>query len=748
MMKNIQNCFILLLCVQSLVLFGQENNQDTIKIRVHNSTNMTWYGNYDSWALFPDTSISFRKIMMKYTMGCASGGCSDWDYTSKIELRQHTGKIDSTQNYKWWFSVNNTAVDSFACTTFATFKTSWNSDSNKTDTIWNNLSMIVFVDSTINPPAPSDTSYYYEAGYWNHSFDNQGNVIDSNYVPSDLVFNNHKIFYYSLFEVVNTYELARVITPYGGYMRQGQQGFTNAWTFTHEFDVTDFSNLLRDSVEIRAFYDGWSSGFSVTLDFEFIIGTPPRQTIRVENLWNGGYSYPNSASFETNALFPKKIKFDTQEKGSLIRVIPTGHGFDNDVYCAEFCPRSYFLKINQNQEFSSLIWNNQCGFNPIYPQAGTWVYDRANWCPGLAAKIFTHEITPFINYSDSTEIDLDLENYNWNGTQTPSYYISSQLFTFSSPNYQTDAELYDIISPSDKDEYARLNPICNKPQIIIRNSGNQSLTSLSIHYGIQSGIMRTFEWSGNLNFMEKETISLPEFEWDNTSNDKFLVYISQPNHQTDLNHHNDTLYSKIILPEVLNQKDIVVEIKTNNAGSQNSWKIFNYAGEVIAENNNFDNNMTYRDTIHLDNNQCYVFELMDTGGDGLSFFANDDGNGYVRFRKANALGFIKTFNANFGNKIVYPFSINTELSIENSLITPNIHIYPNPASDKVYIDFEDIKFSTITIKDISGRIIPFDFKWLNEGKIEINTTNFASGIYIIEASNNEYKTSGKLIIQN
>lgn len=746
-MKNIKKFFVLLLLTSSIVSQGQTNTGDTIKIRAHNATNMTWYGNYDSWAQFPDTSLSFRKIIMKYTMGCATGGCSDWDYTSKIELRQHTGLTDSTLNYKWWFSVNNNSIDSFAYSNYPTFKTIWNENLSKTDTIWNNLSIVIYLDSNSNPPMPIDTLNCFEASYWNSVYDENGNKIDSNFVTPEQTIINRKLFYFSLFEVINSFELARVITPYGGYMRQGQQGFTNAWTFTHEFDVTDFSNLLRDSVEIRAFYDGWSSGFSVTLDFEFIVGIPPRNVKRIENLWNGGFSYPNSTSFETNALFPKKIKYNFSEKGSMIRIIPTGHGFDNDVYCAEFCPRSYFLKINEIQQFTSLIWNDQCGFNPIYPQAGTWVYDRANWCPGLAAKIFTHELTPLISYQDSTTIDLDLENYSWNGNQTPSYYISSQLLTYSDPNFLLDAELYDIISPSNKDEFQRLNPICNNPQIIIRNSGSNTLNTLTIHYGLINGNLQTYQWHGNLKFMEKETISLTGFDWNNSLNNKFIVFINQPNEQEDMNKVNDTLVSEVNFPEIINQKDIVVEIKTNNAGSQNSWKILDYSGNIIAERNNLSNNLNYRDTIHLNNNECYVFELIDTGGDGLSFFANDDGNGYVRFRKANALGFIKTFNPNFGNKIIYPFSVNTELQINEIADFKNFNMYPNPANNEFFVDFFDNKPIKITLFDITGRIIELNAINIDENLIKFDVSNLINGVYLVNIFDGYITTSKKLIIQ-
>ena len=71
---------------------------DTTNIQVHDHTDMTWYGNYDEWGVFPDDSETYRKIYLHYTMGCATGGCSDWDYTSQIFVRHKTGELDTSFN--------------------------------------------------------------------------------------------------------------------------------------------------------------------------------------------------------------------------------------------------------------------------------------------------------------------------------------------------------------------------------------------------------------------------------------------------------------------------------------------------------------------------------------------------------------------------------------------------------------------------------------------------------------------------
>ena len=336
---------------------------DTTNIQVHDHTDMTWNGNYDEWGVFPDGSKTYRKIYLHYTMGCASSGCSDWDYTTKIEVLHRTGQLDTSLN-----------------------------------------------------------------------------------------------------EIIESYELARVITPYGN-------GLNNNWEFTHIFDITDFASILQDSVEIRAHYGGWSSGFSATLDFEFIEGTPPRNVTSLQNIYSGGCSYTTSSAFEQSCLPPKMFWVDANSTQAMVKMTTTGHGFDNNIYAAEFKPIDYYVKIDGNLTHTQFNWDPNCGENPIYPQGGTWILDRANWCPGTRAQTFDHEITNYITSSDSVEINVNFQSYSWSGTQTPSYIIDCQLFLYEGSNFTNDVEITDIIKPSLKDEYSRFNPICGKPLIKIRNYG-------------------------------------------------------------------------------------------------------------------------------------------------------------------------------------------------------------------------------------------------------------------------------------
>ena len=90
----------------------------------------------------------------------------------------------------------------------------------------------------------------------------------------------------------------------------GSNGFSPNWVQRYTYDVTDFAPLLKDSVLIRAFYGGWSTGFNVTLNFEFIEGTPPRNVLDIQNLWYGSNSYSDIQNIlsDTLVFILKKLK--------------------------------------------------------------------------------------------------------------------------------------------------------------------------------------------------------------------------------------------------------------------------------------------------------------------------------------------------------------------------------------------------------------------------------------------------------
>ncbi len=730
---------ILILTISSTIFAG-----DTTTVRIHDHTDMTWYGNYDEWGELPDATNDYRKVYLHYTMGCATGGCSDWDYTSQIIVRHRTGAIDSTLQNSPMFTVNGIVLDSvlFSDTAYVHF---WNTTSNTLDSNLSTLLEIIEFNDPTNPTNPTDTLYAFEAGFYNMEFDTIGNVIDSFYITASdtILINYHN--WYQVFDVIENYELARVITPYGSML-------ANNWEFTTTFDVTDFIQVLRDSVEIRCHYSGWSSGFSATLDFEFIEGTSARDVLKVESIYSGGFSYNSSTDFENTKLIPKKFLIESNTTNAMVKMASTGHGFDNNQSAAEFKPIDYFVKIDGMQTHTQYNWDGDCGENPIYPQGGTWIYDRANWCPGKRAQAFDHEITPYITPGDSLEVNVDFQSYSWSGTQTPSYIIECQLFQYSDANFSNSAEIIDIIKPSLKDEYSRKNPICGKPLIKIRNYGSAPLTTLEIEYKVVGGSLNTYNWTGNLEFLETEEVELPNLtNWSGSAN-IFEVTLKNPNGQADEYDENNSMHSEFErVPEY--PESFALWFQTNGGVvntftqvSESSWEFFDKNGTPVHSSGDLISNTQFRDTLTFSPG-CYTFIVNDTDEDGLDFWANNDGSGMVRFREIGAT-WLKSFNADFGTNIVHQFTVGSAQSTSSNTQPIQWEIFPNPTKYKILIEgFSDEKTQISVLNNLGERVIKTENIQTGFISKNIDLSKLNKGIYFVEISNNKTKTIKKVVKQ-
>jgi len=51
----------------------------------------------------------------------------------------------------------------------------------------------------------------------------------------------------------------------------------------------------------------------------------------------------------------------------------------------------------------------ECADNPLYPQGGTWIYDRAGWCPGAKVTTQNFELTPFVTGQEAFTVDYNID---------------------------------------------------------------------------------------------------------------------------------------------------------------------------------------------------------------------------------------------------------------------------------------------------------------------------------------------------
>ena len=664
---------LLLLCIGCIVSFTVFSaTGDTTKIQSHNETHWDWNGNFKETTQFPTGSTTYRKIIMHYVLGCPSGGCSGWDYTTRILLED---SLDPT--------------------------------------------------TTIN------------------------------------------------------YELTRIITPYAGDKQNG-------WFHEYRVDVTDFAPLLQGQKVINAKYDGWQDGFTVSIYFDFIEGTPARDVVDITQLYEGRYySYGDAANPIENALDARTIDIDSDMSTADLKVVTTGHGFGdggtpgaNPQNCSEFCSKFFQVLVDNSAKYTTTVWKDDCGAESLFPQTGTWIYNRAGWCPGSSAVIENHDLSSHLTAGNQHSLDINWESY-FNAAANSTYLLEANLFQYGTANFTNDVELYDILNPTDYDRYSKNNPGCAEPTVVIRNGGSAALTSATIMYYVDGGKAYYVNWTGNLGFMETTEVSLP-IPPENffKGSRKFNVKVTYPNGVVDENPTNDLMSTGFNIPTV-HVSEFDLKIKTNNRASENWYILTNSYGDTIVHETNLTNNSDYEYNLNLDPG-CYSLYVHDSQGDGFSFWADaNQGTGRIQLTNLTVSSsdpkFLLNLETEFGSFIQYDFSVGYNLTAGNNDYSDDDWAPSNGGNDTNYVNSVDSKYSiqqsfnvypnptqndvTLALKGYYGS---FDLTIVNQvGAVVIrdvinedggsfrnyDVSKLTAGIYFVTLNNGTDRITKKLIIK-
>ncbi len=522
-------------------------------------------------------------------------------------------------------------------------------------------------------------------------------------------------------------EIVRNLTPYGSW-------FGKEWKFTWTQDVTDWGFLLRDSVEIEYRHTGYEDnktmGWVVTVDFEIITGKPVIEPIGYDSLWHGSFAYGDTLRpFET-LVKPQSVKIPSETKIINLRVQQTGHGMDRPDNCSEFCPkwRELYLDGNLLNKRSMTI---TCGTNPVYPQSGTWIYDRSNWCPGSLAipDIYTIPVN-----SQQHTFDLKMEPYISN-KPSGGWSISAYSFYYKAPSSKNDVELEAIIAPSTTDIYNRINPIGFSPKILIKNNGSNTLENLQIEYGLHGRKKQVYHWTGNVPFMGLKEIVLPGIVDVNIDDTLFEVKLSKPNKKTD-EYPYDNYKHSIAQKLPVYGDSIIVSFRTNNITDDTSWQIKDASGKIVFLRTPADSlkaEKLYNDTIALSEGY-YEFSVNDSTNNGLYYWANPRaGYGYIRLLNTDGV-IIRDFNSDFGTFIHHAFKVEkgaiVDSNIKNAVYQTNYStskmlgldiVLNKPQDIVIYLtDDENNKHFEQKVYHFSPQILELDVSFLKSGIYTIN----------------------------
>jgi hypothetical protein len=534
--------------------------------------------------------------------------------------------------------------------------------------------------------------------------------------------------------------------------------------FTWLFDVSDYRTLLTDSIRITA--GNWQE--LLDLKIAFIEGIPTRDVLKVDKLWVGqpGYGTPTPID---SFLTPKIYTFGSNAKNARLKVRVSGHGFGGNENCAEFCPKTHYFKVDGVTRFQKLVWRDNCDLNPVYPQGGTWVYDRTNWCPGAEVETYDFELSPYMVPGGVHQFDYTIDPYTWNGQGSWPYYdLETQVVSYGLPNFSLDAAIEDIIAPTTTQIHGRKNPICANPIVKIKNNGTTDIYTLVIRYGIEFGDPCYYRFSDTLSFLETAEVTLPHFNWNtvDTTNPRFYAEVIEPNNVSfDEYQYNNKMVTPFAFPQLYNNQ-FAIFFKTNLIPEESAYYLKDANDSIIVSRTNMLANTVYRDTVDLPNG-CYKFIATDLGAegeDGLSWWANNDGTGYARFKKLDGTpGFHITFEPDFGSLIYHEFMTGYTLgqepfppycedisAVEEKSLFNNLKIFPNPSQGNLTIElfFNTVTDASLAVYDMMGNVIQTKYYSEINGISEtLDLNGVSAGIYFVSVKTQSGNFSKKVIIE-
>jgi len=639
----------LILAILFLEVFSfntHANPGDTTWVTVYNLKKLTYYGNYDTTAIFP-TGKRYRKIRLHYILGryaCPGSPqyCGSWDYTTQIFAR----------------------------------------------------------------PAGMDSV-----------------------------------------------EIAKVITPYAtDWLQQNK---------SHDYvvDITDYAPALQGSTGMRFRYDGYSWGFTITLKIEFIEGVPPMDALKVENVYKGYFPYGNNSNPIENYLVPKTFSYTPTTARIFLKNSISGHGADN-TGCAEFCSKYYQLRLNNSLVSQTQLWRIDCGENQVYPQTGTWIYNRSNWCPGAVVWPLYHDLSSITTANTTYTVDIDMQPYVGSGS-LGGYIYETQLVHYSAPNNTRDVSIEEILAPTRDPNFVRQNPRCSSPLIKIRNTGTDNVTSIAFNYGVKGGSILTYTWTGSLNFLDTTTIVFPSSPaaLTTTALAVFEVSVTAVNNVAGDDNLFNNIYRSQFLPTAVFPKSFVVRLLTNNAASDNFWTLYDDMNNTIVTSGVLTNATVHRDTILNMPPGCYRLTLNDFSCDGLNWWANPNaGAGNLRIDKVDANASVFYFPWDFGCSFTKHFVVLADpppidtTSVENLNQIPNvIEVFPNPAGNLAYIKLDLSSSLNVSYKvtDINGRVISSKTLGKISAQYEmLDISEMSNGVYLVVVElEGQVPLTKKLVIQ-
>ena len=261
---------------------------------------------------------------------------------------------------------------------------------------------------------------------------------------------------------------------------------------------------------------------------------------------------------------------------------------------------------------------------------------------------------------------------------------------------------------------------------LFMNQGAETVTSLTYTYSI-GGTTQTYTWNGNVGSYESATVQIPTFNVALNTNNTLSVQVTKIN-DVDVNISPKTLILKKYV--YAGGGNMMFTIKTDQYGSETTFKFFDPNGNVVLSGGPFANAAAVHDFVFAPTEVgCYRLEVYDSYGDGIS--------GYFLLRAEDGTQIFRN-NGNFGSLAVYMIDV-SPVGLEDRNMG-NTVVYPNPASDVINISTSD-NIQSVEIFNMQGQLVKVE-----TGEVtSISIKDLANGLYTLKLTTDNGTSMHKII---
>lgn len=205
---------------------------------------------------------------------------------------------------------------------------------------------------------------------------------------------------------------------------------------------------------------------------------------------------------------------------------------------------------------------------------------------------------------------------------------------------------------------------------------------------------------------------------------RFSIKITTPDDDAT----NDAVDDLVGAYPIAEGLDVHLELKTDNYAEETTWKLFDGDGTVVAQDppGNYADATVYHYDWVLQADECYLFEIYDSLGDGICCMY---GQGYYKLL-VNGVQFIGG-SVFWGPVDARPFNSDVVTGMEDVDRTSSLSIYPNPTNDgMVRMDFGRSAQAAVSVFNVLGEQV-MSQTFNTTGVQDLDLHGLTNGIYYV-----------------